>query len=87
MPDSSMYYINRFLEFDPKDDNANYFLAYTYMMKNNPQKAVDICEEILKHNHKYAGAYKKLYTAIIDSYEKRGKKKEAQLYQEYLDQL
>ena len=108
-------------------------------MKNNPQKAVDICEEILKHNHKYAGAYnilkdiylrqnnifgaeqvilrmidaeqldnsvvqqwvaikkaqgldeigayKKLYTAIIDSYEKRGKKKEAQLYQEYLDQL
>ena len=139
MPDSSMYYINRFLEFDPKDDNANYFLAYAYMMKNDPQKAVDICEEILKHNHKYAGAYnilkdiylrqnnifgaeqvilrmidaeqldnsvvqqwvaikkaqgldeigayKKLYTAIIDSYEKRGKKKEAQLYQEYLDQL
>ena len=32
-------------------------------------------------------AYKKLYAAIIDSYEKRGKKKEAQMYQEYLDQL
>ena len=34
-----------------------------------------------------SGAYIKLYKALVASYEKRGKNKEAEIYQEYLDQL
>ena len=135
-PDSSLVYLNKFLSFDPNDDNCNYFVAYSYLMMNDAQKAIDICESIIKHNHKYGGAYnilkdiylrsnnlyaaemvmtrmidadqvdnnfvpqwvainraqglderaayRKLYKIMIESCEKRGKKKEAEIYKEYL---
>jgi hypothetical protein len=33
------------------------------------------------------GTYIKLYKALVDSYKKRGKKKEAEMYQEALDRI
>ena len=56
-PDSAMLYLNRYFEIDPLDDNANYFLAYANLMMNKPVEAANVCENILKHNHKYMGAY------------------------------
>ena len=56
-PDSSMIYLNRYFEIDPSDDNANYFLAYAYLMMNKPVESANVCENILKHNHKYMAAY------------------------------
>lgn len=139
-PDSCLVMTNKYLnDIEATNDEANYFSAYAYLMKGNPQKAVEITEGILKHNYKYTGAYQmqlqiylqsnnlfgaeqtmvkmidvdmvdnnfvatwvalnkaqgldergayiKLYKALVDSYKKRGKKKEAAIYQEQLDKI
>lgn len=139
-PDSCLMMTGKYLnEIEPSNDEANYFSAYANLMKGNAQKAVEITENIIKHNYKYGGAYQlqlqiylqsnnlfgaeqtmvkmididmvdnnfvatwvainkaqgldergayiKLYKALVDSYNKRGKKKEAEMYQEQLEQL
>lgn len=135
-PDSTLYMCNRFFEFEPSNDNANYFAAYAYVMKGDATKALEICQNIKKHNFKYVSAYqlsiqiylqqqnlnaaeneilqlidadqldnqavssyiaiqrargldekmayRGLYNSMVKSYEKRGKKEEAEIYRNYL---
>ena len=138
-PDSTLYMCNRFFEFEPSNDHANYFAAYAHVMKGDATKALEICQQIKKHNFKYVSAYqlsiqiylqqqnlnaaeneilqlidadqldnqivasyisiqrargldermayRGLYNAMVKSYEKRGKKEEAEIYKNYLKSI
>lgn len=139
-PDSCMLMTGKYLnDIEATNDEARYFSAYAYLMQGNAQKAIDLTNEIIKHNYKYGGAYqlqlqiylqsnnlfnaeqtmirmidvdlvdnnfvatwvalnkaqgldergayRKLYQALVDSYTKRGKKKEAAMYKEALDKM
>ncbi|MCF0211420.1 MAG: phospholipid carrier-dependent glycosyltransferase [Bacteroidales bacterium] len=138
-PDSCLSMCNRFFEFEPSNDNANYMAAYAHLLKGETDQTVAICQAIKKHNFKFSAAYtllmqlylqqqnlygaegeimqlididqvdnqtmgtyvnikkaqgldersavRTLYTAMANSLERRGKKKEAQIYRDYLKQF
>ena len=65
MPDSTLKYCNRFFEFEPNNDNANYFAAYAHMMKGDADGAINICNNIKKHNFKYGAAYQLCITIYL----------------------
>ncbi|MDY5968757.1 MAG: hypothetical protein SPJ13_01900 [Bacteroidales bacterium] len=135
-PDSTLWAASRFFEFEPDNDNMNYFAAYAYLQKGDFNKMIELCDNIKKHNFKYAMAYQlpatahaqmgnlddaenelmramdadqmndmlmqlyvqikqaqglnqqqavvSLYNAMRKSYEKRGKKREAEMYRKML---
>ncbi|MDR0970849.1 MAG: phospholipid carrier-dependent glycosyltransferase [Bacteroidales bacterium] len=55
--DSVIMLMDNLLSFSPKAENANYFKAYALMGKKEYDKAIDICNKIIKDNFKYQGAY------------------------------
>lgn len=138
-PDSTLWACNRFFEFEPSNDNANYFAAYAHYAKGEHDKALQMCRDVVKHNFKYQSAYMLIlqiliqqnrvdeaeqtilqmmdaeqvnnqvvqyyvaikrargfdermaytafYRALASSYEKRGKKAQAEMYRGYLKQM
>ena len=135
-PDSALWAASRFFEFEPRNDNMNYFAAYAHLQKGNVARCLSLCDSIVQHNFKYGSAYQleattyaqtgnlygaentllramdaeqmsdmlsqlyvqvkqaqglnqqqavtSLYAAMAKSYEKRGKKREADLYRNML---
>lgn len=56
-PDSCIAIASRFTAFEPHNNQANYFIAYAYYAKNDFQRTISLCEDIIAHNVKYSAAY------------------------------
>lgn len=52
-PDSSIFYLEKYLKMDSKSEAANYLKAYAFVVKNDYPTALSIISEVAKTNIKY----------------------------------
>ncbi|MCQ2278333.1 MAG: phospholipid carrier-dependent glycosyltransferase [Bacteroidales bacterium] len=60
MADSCILMCQRFFEFEPNNDNANFYYANALLQKKDVNKCIEVCNNIKKHNFKYTNAYQLL---------------------------
>lgn len=57
LPDSVIFFTDKMLKLNPNSENANYFKAYALFMQNKEQKALLLCDKVIKDNFKYSPTY------------------------------
>ena len=56
--DSALVLLNRLLKYNPEHENANYFQAYSFLMKNQTKDALNVLHKLInKYNPNYPAAY------------------------------